>query len=108
MPEVLDKSEAAKALAEAHRRFVPAIKRIVRVVADQETESHEPVKLLEVNPETSPSGIVPISFGPDPPQIPFPSIVIEVTESEFESIQSGKWSLPNGWRLADTIYLSAA
>lgn len=105
-----DKSAVAKVLADAHRKLEPAISRIVRVVADVDEESapHEPVKLLEVNPETSPSGVVPIAFGPDPPLIPFPSVVIEVTEDEFESIRTGKLPLPGGWRLGDLLYPSAA
>ena len=108
MSNVPDRIAVAKVLADAHRRFVPAIGRIVRVIADEETESQEPVKLLEVNPETSTSGIIPIAFGPDPPQIPFPSIVIEVTEAEYERIRSGSLPLPDGWHLADTLYPTAA
>lgn len=103
-----NKSEVAKALADAHRKVEPGIRRIVRVIGDQEHAVDEPVKLLEVNPDTSPSGIVPIAFAPDPPRIPFPSVVIEVTEAEFESIRVGKLSLPDGWRLGDTLYPSAA
>lgn len=108
MPKLADKGEVAKALAEAHRKIEPGINRIVRVIADQEQASDEPVKLLEVNPDTSPSGIVPIAFGPDPPRIPFPSVVIEVTEAEFENIRTGRLPLPDGWRLGDTLYPGAA
>src|SRR5579863_329887 len=104
MPSKGDKSEVAKVLADAHRKVEPGIKRIIRVIADQEQSSDEPVKLLEVNPDTSPSGVVPIAFGPDPPKIPFASVVIEVTEAEFESIRAGRLSLPDGWRLGDTLY----
>ena len=103
-----DKGEIAKLLAQAHREYEPAITRIIRVVDDREHVSDEPVKLLEVNPDTSPSGIVPIAFGPDPPRIPFPSVVIEVTEAEFESIREGRMGLPDGWRLGDTLYQRAA
>jgi hypothetical protein len=108
MPKIPDKSEIARTLADAHRKVEPGISRIVRVIADQEQATDEPVKLLEVNPDTSPSGIVPIAFGPDPPRIPFPSVVIEVTEAEFESIRSGSLRLPDGWRLSDTLYPSTA
>lgn len=103
-----DKGEIARSLADAHRKIEPGINRIVRVVADREQDATEPVKLLEVNPETSPSGIVPIAFGADPPQIPFPSVVIEVTEGEFEKIRAGSLALPDGWRLGDTLYPTAA
>lgn len=103
-----DRSEVARVLADAHREFEPSISRIVQVIVDGEDASYEPVKLLEVNPETSPSGILPIAFAPYPPEIPYPSVVIEVTEAEFESICSGKLTLPNGWRLGNTLYPTAA
>ncbi len=109
MSDMPDKSEIAKVLADAHREYEPSITRIIRVIADHEHATDEPVKLLEVNPDTSPSGIVPIAFGPDPPRIPFPSsVVIEVTGKEFESIRAGGLLLPDGWHLGDTLYPSAA
>ncbi len=105
-----DKDEIARAIAEAHRRVEPAINRIIRVVADEDSEadSSEPIKLLEVNPDTSASGILPIAFGADPPNIPFPSVVIEVTEGEFDEIQNGRLFLPEGWQLGNTLYPTAA
>ena len=78
------------------------------MVADREDDLAEPVKLLEVNPETPRAGIVPIAFGADPPAIPFPSVVIEVTEGELEDIRSGSLPLPNGWRLQDTLFPATA
>jgi hypothetical protein len=101
MPE---KNEIAKLLAESHRAMEPAINRIVRIVADGEDEVREPVKLLEVNPATSPSGILPIAFGADPPRVPYPAVIVEVTEEEFEQISAGMLPLPSGWRLGDTLY----
>jgi hypothetical protein len=103
-----NKRDVAKALAEAHREVEPEIRCIIRVMADQEDEAAEPVKLLEVNPQTPRAGIVPIAFGADPPQIPFPSVVIEVTESELDDIRSGSLTLPHGWRLGDTLYPGTA
>jgi hypothetical protein len=108
MPNVPDKTEIARKLAGAHRKVEPGISRILRVIADREQDAGEPVKLLEVNPDTSPSGIVPIAFSADPPQIPFPSVVIEVTESEFEKIRAGTLALPDGWRLGDELYPATA
>ncbi len=103
-----NKSEIARTLADAHRKVDPEIRRIIRVVADREDDPAEPVKLLEVNPDTPRSGIVPIAFGAAPPEIPFPSVVIEVTEDELEDIRSGGLSLPNGWRLDGTLFPTAA
>jgi len=104
MATIADKTEIAVALANAHRAYEPGITRIVRVIGDQEFATDEPVKLLEVNPDTSPSGVIPIPFSPSPPQIPFRSVVIEVTEAEFERIRAGGLTLPDGWRLGDTLY----
>jgi hypothetical protein len=108
MAENHDKNKIARVLADAHREVEPRITRIIRVIDDQEFAPDEPVKLLEINPDTPESGIVPIAFGPDPPRIPFPSVVIEVTEAEFEGIRAGSLPLPHGWRLGDTLYPSAA
>jgi hypothetical protein len=108
MPKIPDKSEIARTLAAAHRNFEPSISRIIHVVADREFDTAEPVKLLEVNPDTSESGILPIMFGADPPQIPFPSVVIEVTEGEYEAIRAGSLHLPDGWSLGDTLYPAVA
>lgn len=104
----MKKDEVAKLLAEAHRAQEPSISRIIRLVSDREDDAREPVKLLEVNPATSPSGILPIAFTADPPSVPYPSVVVEVTEREFEQITAGALALPAGWRLAETLHPSAA
>ena len=101
MPE---KDEIAKLLADAHRQIEPTIRRIIRLLTEREDDIREPVKLLEVNPATSPSGIFPIAFTADPPEIPYPSVVVEVTEVEFEQINAGTLKLPTGWRLGNTLY----
>lgn len=99
-----DKDAIAQLLATAHSEGEPTIVRIVRLVGDNEGELREPVKLLEVNPVTSPSGIVPIAFGADPPTVPYPSIVVEVTPDEYARVQSGQLVLPREWRLGVTLY----
>jgi hypothetical protein len=105
---MLDKREIARTIADVHRNYEPSISRIIHLVADRDSNEAEPVKLLEVNPETSESGILPIFFGSDPPHIPFSSVVIEVTEKEFEAICAGSLRLPEGWSLGDTLYPAAA
>jgi len=102
------KEDVAKLLAGAHREIEPYIDRIIRLVAEHEGETGEPVKLLEVNPWTSPSGILPVAFMADPPSVPYPSIVVEVTGEEYDQICSGQLSLPAGWQMGDILYPLAA
>lgn len=104
---MLDKDDVARRLAEAHREAEPEIVRIVRLVGPNESEAREPVKLLEVNPATSPSGVLPIAFAPDPPDVQCPSIVVEVTPEEYQHIVEGKLPLPHDWRLGSTLYGAA-
>lgn len=105
MPEP-SKDEVAQSLAQAHFRFEPDVKRIIRIrgSADVEFQPNEPIKLLEVNDTTLPTGIMPIQFGPDVGSgIPYPSVIVEVTPQEFEEIQTESLSLPDGWILDEEI-----
>ncbi len=95
-------------LAHAHREMEPTITKIVRILSDREEQLGEPVKLLEVNPATPASGIFPIAFSPAPPEVPFASIVVEVTENEYSLIIQGALPLPDGWRLGDELFSIAA
>lgn len=103
-----DKDEVAQQLAAAHRAIEPGITRIVRLIGDREADLGEPVKLLEVNPQTSPSGIFPIAFTADLPDVPYPSVIVEVTEDEYARIQNGTLPLPEGWQLGATLFPAAA
>ena len=103
-----DKDQIAQRLARAHREVEPEIVRIVRLLGHHEAELTEPVKLLEVNPGTSPSGVVPIAFAADPPDVPFATVVVEVTPSEYARIVRGELALPNGWCEGTTLYEASA
>ena len=88
--------EAARRLAQAHYQVEPGISAIYPIVSDDPTD--RTIRLLEVNPSTFPSGIMPVSFAPHPPSgIPFPSVIVEVTPSEFSDIEDGRLPLPRGW-----------
>jgi hypothetical protein len=97
------KEDTAKKLADAHCRIEPSILRIMRIVTSGEESPAEPVNLLEVNRDTTPSGIVSITFGPVE-GVPFPSVVVEVTPDEYEKLTRNQLSLPAGWKLGETLY----
>ena|SRR5579871_3557997 len=90
--------EAARRLAEAHYRIEPEISGIYPLASGDSTD--RTIRLLEVNANTVPSGIMPVGFGPHPPSgIPFPSVIVEVTPREFDDLKRGKLTLPDGWTL---------
>ncbi len=76
----------------------------IRGVADVELREDEPIKLLEVNENTVPAGIMPLRFGALPADgIVHSSIIIEVTPSEFERLQNRELVLPNGWKVEELL-----
>jgi len=101
-----DKDEAARFLADAHFRIEPSLSHIFRIVGTEGSEQRpdEPVKLLEVNDATIPSGIMPLQFAPDAAfGMPYSSVIVEVTPQEFEDIRNQSLLLPNGWTLGEEM-----
>lgn len=92
--------EESAALARAHYQVEPGLRAIYRL------ESADPndlrIKLLEVNEQTVPTGIVPVGFPPHPASgLHYPSVVIEVTPQEYEAIQRKQLDLPSSWEVRD-------
>ena len=100
------KAEVARRLAAIHYTIDGAIGRIYQILCADECEARpdEPVKLLEVNEGTVEAGIWPIRFGPhEASGIVYPTIIVEVTAFEFDKLQTGALSLPDGWRIGALI-----
>jgi hypothetical protein len=101
-----EKARVARDLAKKHYQVEGGLMRIFRLIgpADVEVRPAEPVKLLEVNENTFPSGGRPLQFGPAPASgIPFPSVIIEVTPEDFAKIQAHELKLPRGWTLGEEL-----
>lgn len=93
------KDEAAEELANWHFGVEPFLERVIRILADNEDEPGEPIKLLEVNGATVATGSVePFAFAPSK-SVPFPITIAEVTPEEFERIARAELPLPRGWSL---------
>jgi hypothetical protein len=102
----VDKAEVARALAKKHYQAEVGLQRIFRLTGSAEVEGRpvEPIKLLEVNANTVPSGVLPVSFGPAPASgIPYPSVIVEVSPEEFAKIQTHELTLPKGWLLGEEM-----
>ena len=101
-----NKDDEARQLARKHYEIEAGITQILRIedLPEVEVQPLEPIKLLEVNENTVPSGVMPIQFGPNPAAgIHYPSVIVEVTPDEYEKICSKELELPPGWRLAEPI-----
>ena len=97
---VKEKSQTAKVLANKHFEVETGLTKVYRASgsADVEFNRNEPIKLLEVNEFTVPSGVMPLRFGPAPASgIHYASVIVEVTPQEYEKIQQNQLSLPKGW-----------
>jgi hypothetical protein len=100
------KDKVRQILAHAHYAFEPGITHIYAILSDpkREAKTTEPIKLLEVNQDTIPSGVLPLGFDPAPTRgIPYPSVIIEVTPDEMERIRDHQLALPHGWTLGPLI-----
>lgn len=101
------KDQEALELARLHYQIETGLIEIYRIVTgsdDLERLPNEPIKLLEVNENTVPSGVRPIRFGPSPASgLNFASIVVEVTPDEYQRIHSHQPELPHGWKVGDMI-----
>lgn len=95
-----EKAAVAKELANKHYQAEDGLQKVIRYMGGPEAEMRpvEPIKLLEVNANTVPSGVLPVSFGPAPASgIFYPSVIVEVTPEEFAKIQTRELKLPAGW-----------
>jgi hypothetical protein len=108
---MLTKDEEATELARRHYEVDTGMIQIFRTTGSAELELRptEPIKLLEVNENTLPSGIMPIQLGPSPASgLHFSSIIQEVTRDEFQKIQNDELKLPDGWKVGELIPRTAA
>jgi hypothetical protein len=100
------KKAVARELVSKHYEVEEGLTHVYWITSPSENASNpmEPIKLLEVNENTVPSGILPLQFGPSPASgIDYPSVIVEVTPGEFARIRSGQLGLPNGWTLGAEI-----
>jgi hypothetical protein len=101
-----DREAVGREIAHKHFEIEAGLTHVfwINSPVESESSSTEPIKLLEVNEFTVPSGIVPLQFAPSRATgVSFPSIIVEVTPQEFAKIQTGELQLPNGWSLGHEI-----
>jgi hypothetical protein len=92
------KAEVARSLAEQHFRIEEGLERIF-IMRTGLDDPREPIKLLEVNANTFPTGsIEPIPFS-STVDVPFVTEIAEISPDEFVRLERGELTLPAGWTL---------
>lgn len=94
------KDDAVENLVKHHFAVEPALHAVYRIVSDREQDPDEPIKLLEVNAATPPSGSVEIfTFSPSA-GVPYGVQIAEITPEELERFRINPDGLPKGWDLS--------
>jgi hypothetical protein len=104
------KDALAERLAQAHYRIDPSLSVVRRLMATPELEAdpEEPIKLLEVSDATTADGIIPVYFGPHLKSgMIYPSLIVEITPSEYQDILRDSFTLPHGWQLGEILEKAA-
>lgn len=98
------KLETAKKLAKSHSEVDPNLVRVFLIEPVQEQNPEEPIKLLEVVKGTIERGIEPIAFTADPARgIEYPTVIVEVSPREYESIRAEGILGYDGWTLGQEL-----
>ena len=97
-------------MAQAHYSLESGISQIYRIRSDGgEDGAAEPIKLLEVNADTVPTGITPVYFGPRADRgMPYPRVIVDLTPAEFAQLQARDLALPDGWQVCEALPRPAA
>lgn len=104
---MVSKEDVARELVEYHVLVEDQIIAAFRYEREGGDRDEEPIKLLEVSRATVPAGISPIYFGATN-TVPFPVVIVEVTEEEFHAVEGGEMRLPEGWERRAELHRKVA
>ena len=97
---VFNRDPLASYYANQHLKTDAAVKRVLYL---PKNSPEREIRFIEVNELISERGtrqLVPIDFGIDMGQSSFHSLlVVDVTPEEWDAIEQGRLSIPNGWSL---------
>lgn len=94
------KDDAAQRLIEWHFQVEPYMQEVYRILMDNEDSEGEPIRLLEVNELTVPTGTVEIFVFAPSKEIPFKVAIAEITPEELQALRDRPETLPAGWDLS--------
>jgi hypothetical protein len=82
-------------LIHEHFDLEPRLEKVIWIDADKAAE----IRLLEVNPETPPTGTVMSFYFPPYDEFPYATKIAEITPEEWQKILQREIVLPKGWTL---------
>lgn len=98
-----DRQEAMQQLARDRYLYEDGIETIHSIKSKDGDKPEDPIRLLQVNTNTTASGIVALRFPPTPASGNFPTIIVEVTPGEYRDIKEEKLKLPVDWVVGEEI-----
>lgn len=99
----MNKDEAAALLIEWHFHIEPHLREVFRILSDNENADGEPIKLLAINEATIPTGsIEPFMFA-GTEEVPFTTVIAEITPDELAVFRDDPRAFPVGWSLARSM-----
>ena len=102
------KEEVIPELLEWHFQVDPHMVKVYRFLSANEDDPREPIKFLEVSPDTPASGsVMPFTFG-GTEDLPYSTMVATITPDEMEQVRRGEIALPTGWDLTNSIVYQAS
>lgn len=91
------KDEVIPGLVKWHFQVDPEMVKVYRFLSSNEDDPHEPIKFLEVSPDTPASGsVMTFTFG-GTVDVPYRTTVATITPDEMEQVQRNEIPLPPGW-----------
>lgn len=97
-----DKDRVARELVEWHYKVEPDLEVVYRVLADNEDDPSEPIKLLEITAAAVGTGrFQAFTFAPTP-DVPYPTSIAELTREQLTDLIN-KGEIPPGWDIAKAI-----
>jgi hypothetical protein len=91
------KDEVLPELIKWHFQVDPAMIKVYRFLSPDEDDLLEPIKFLEVSPDTPASGsVMTFTFG-GTEDVPYRTTIATITPEEMEQIARSEIPLPPGW-----------
>lgn len=96
---MLSRHAAARTLIDWHFEVEPELREVYLIAPDDASSPDEPIRLLEVNNATFPTGTIEAFVFSPTDEIPFMTAIAEITPEELEFFVRNPEALPEGWNI---------